>query len=101
MNLYSKAKSCVRKGGELSSMFSSHRGVRQGENLSPLLFALYLNDLKDHLSHFYGGLPLAKNLLPQQEGTHFPWSKLFLLLYADDTVILAETAEELQKGLMV
>ena len=99
MNLYSKAKSCVRQGGELSSMFPSYRGVRQGENLSPLLFALYLNDLKNHLSHCYEGLPLAKNLLPQEEGTPFPWSELFLLLYANDTVILAETAEELQKGL--
>ena len=27
----------------------SHKGVRQGENLSPLLFALYVNYLEEHL----------------------------------------------------
>ena len=28
----------------------SHNGVRQGENLSPLLFTLYMNDLEYFLS---------------------------------------------------
>ena len=32
-------------------MFNCEIGVRQGENLTHLLFALYLNDLQEFLSH--------------------------------------------------
>ena len=45
-NLYSHAKSCVRGMDGESEYFASEIGVRQGENLSPLLFGLYLNDFK-------------------------------------------------------
>ena len=38
-NIYDQAKSCVKKGGEFSEYFTCNVGVRQGENLSPLLFA--------------------------------------------------------------
>ena len=49
-NIYKGMKSCVAYNGEQSSFFSSFRGVRQGENLLPVLFALFLNDLKTFLS---------------------------------------------------
>ena len=48
-NMYKGIKSCVSYNGEQSSFFSSFRGVRQGENLSPVLFALFLNDLESFL----------------------------------------------------
>ena len=48
--MYRGIKSCVSYNGEQSSFFSSFRGVRQGEKLSPLLFALFLNDLETFLS---------------------------------------------------
>ena len=32
-NMYDNAKSCVRKGSQLSEFFYSNVGVRQGENL--------------------------------------------------------------------
>ena len=51
--LYRKAKSCVKTGNVCSDYFYCYLGVRQGENLSPVLFAIYLNDLlrdqKDYL----------------------------------------------------
>ena len=48
--MYRGIKFCVSYNGEQSSFFSSFRGVRQGENLLPLLFALFLNDLETFLS---------------------------------------------------
>ena len=43
-SLYVNAKSCVKLNGKISEYFSCCKGVRQGENLSPVLFAIYLND---------------------------------------------------------
>ena len=46
LNMYKGIKSCFSYNGEQSSFFSSFRGVIQGEKLSPVLFALFLNDLE-------------------------------------------------------
>ena len=48
--MYKAIKFCIRTYGEHSELFLYTLGVRQGENLSLLLFCLYLNDLK---SSFY------------------------------------------------
>ena len=61
-NLYKNAKSCVRNGNTCSEYFSSNIGVRQGENLSPLLFSIFLNDLTEFLSHAYNGLTDVCNI---------------------------------------
>ena len=49
-NIYRGIKSCVSCNEDQTSFFSSFRGVRQGVNVSPLLFALFLNDLETFLS---------------------------------------------------
>ena len=100
-NLYHHAKSCVRLGHMTSEFFHSNVGVRQGENLSPILFSLFLNDLTAFISHAYNGLDnvseMVNLLLGNDEIEVF--FKLYILLYADDTVILAESKEELQSAL--
>ena len=40
--MYSKIKSCITQGNEFSDFFVCEVGVRQGENLLPYLFSLYL-----------------------------------------------------------
>ena len=67
----------------------------QGENLSPLLFALFLNDMERSFENLgSSGIDLNKEFETKQF-----FSKLLLLLYADDTVILADSKEDLQKSL--
>ena len=73
-NMYANAKSSVRIGNLKSGSFSSNSGVLQGENLSP--------------AHAYNGLNnvscMAHILLSNYIEVYF---KLYILLYADDTVI--------------
>ena len=67
-------------------------GLSRGKSF-PLLFAPYLNDLE------------AFSLAHQSNGVTFDianedvvlYLKIFVLLYADDTVLLAESPEELQQ----
>jgi hypothetical protein len=102
-NIYKGAKSCVSVGGNapVSNFFNCLIGVRQGENLSPLLFAIFLNDLESFMSTKFRGLQyLQRNvadLLGDDDVTVY--LNLFVLLYADDTIILAENAEDLQLAL--
>ena len=49
--MYKSIKSCVMANGMQSEFFESHVGLRQGENLSPLLFALILNDNYGNIFH--------------------------------------------------
>ena len=98
-NLYNKAKSCVKNGGELSDFFNCEVGVRQGENLSPLLFAIYLNDFKKHLASKYDGLEYLHQLSVDTLNDLTTFLKLYVLLYADDTVLLAESESSLQTAL--
>ena len=45
-NMYNKSKSCVSTNGTKSANCPCQMGVRQGGNLSPLLFSIYLSDLE-------------------------------------------------------
>ena len=95
-NLYAKAKSCVRYNNQLSDFFSCNIGVRQGENLSPILFSIYLNDFQNTLRNKSNGLNALSNEI---QGELEVFLKLYTLLYADDTIIMAESAAELQEAL--
>ena len=101
-NLYANAKSCIRANNNVSDFFQVNVGVRQGENLSPVLFALFLNDMNDFMSNTMSGLQTVANeanICDMDEGHVNVFLKLFLLLYADDTAVFAETAKKLQEGL--
>ena len=68
----------------LSEYFENRIGLFQGEVLSPILYSLFVNDcemhfIREHCSSF------DLNML-----------NLFLLMYADDMVLFAESPESLQ-----
>ena len=95
-NMYKNAKSHVSVKNVLSDPFPCQVGVRQGENLSPLLFAIYLNDFKAFLSEKYNGLTRISDSILNEMNVYL---KIFCLLYADDTLVLAESAAQLKKAL--
>ena len=86
-NMYKNAKSHVSLKNVLSDPFPCQVGVRQGENLSPLLFAIFLNDFKFFLSQNYDGLTRVSESIMNELNVFL---KIFCLLYADDTLVLAE-----------
>ena len=69
--------------------------MRQGENLSPLLFSLFLNDMETYLFDKQNQ-GVSGNIETDDFVTFF---KLIVLLYADDTIILADNADALQTAL--
>ena len=87
ISMYENAKSRVKFNNKLSEEFTCMTGVRQGECLSPFLFAMYLNDIEQEF------------ITKGADGVDTGLLKLFLLLYADDIVIFSENAVGLQNGL--
>ena len=72
--------------------------VRQGDNLSSLLFALFINDFSIYIEGKYKGLSI-NNCYPTLLDDDIVMLNMFVLLYADDTIVLAKNACELQKAL--
>ena len=93
VNMYKNIKSCVSHDGKLSDYFVSFSGVRQGENLSPFLFALFVNDIEQFLLQS-GCSPINLRGPDLQI-----FLKLLIIMYADDTVLFASSKENLQKCL--
>ena len=50
-SMYNSAKSYVRQNHQMSKYFTAVLGSGRGENLSPILLLLFLNDLVEFMSH--------------------------------------------------
>lgn len=85
-------KAVIRVKEGLSDPVTVEGGVRQGDPHSPLLFNLYIDDLMNELDpaqvEAQGGLPVGDTGI-----------RIYDLAYADDIVIFASTASELQAQL--
>src|SRR5215203_4795388 len=55
-NLYKKVESSVLLGDTRTDFFEIEVGLRQGCILSPILFTLFINDLRDHLTKLGKGV---------------------------------------------
>ena len=84
-SLYCQTSSCVKLNNILSSSFNTISGVRQGDNLSPTLFNIFINDLSNELKTLNVGVHIGPDIL------------LSHLLYADDLAFIAESEADLQE----
>ena len=82
-SLYKSTLSCIRLNNLYTDWFRVDSGVRQGDNLSPTLFGIFINDLAIEIQNLSLGITVGDR-------------KVAILLYADDIAILAENEENLQ-----
>ena len=83
--MYTNTSSCVNVNNVLTDWFLTENGCRQGDVTSPTAFSLIINDLLKELNSSNIGVKIDANLI------------VSVLAFADDIVLLAENAEDLQK----
>ena len=83
-SLYKNVSCAVSTNGALTEWFPVRQVVTQGCGLSPTLFAIYINDL-----------------IELNCGIDVGDAHINLFLYADDIVLLSESAEDMQSMLNV
>ena len=88
-NLYAGQEATVRTGHGTTDWFQIGKGVRQGYISSPCLFNLYAEYIirNARLEEAQAGIKIAKRNINN-------------LRYTDDTTIMAESEEELERLLM-
>jgi exonuclease III len=86
-SMYKNVQSCIRRENYVSDKFKCEKGTRQGCNLSPALFKIYLNDLQD----IFNNKDCDSVKVGQQP--------LGCLMYADDVLLLSQSAKGLQNSL--
>ena len=80
-SMYKIVKARVRNGQTVTDAFPCQKGLKQGEVTSPLLFSLFINELaRDIIRNGKHAVQLFPDIV-----------ELFILLFADDIVLLSDT----------
>ena len=88
-SMYNGLLSCVRVNGSYSEFFDCPVGVRQGCVMSPTLFCLFIDQLANFIdANGVHGVQLMPSIV-----------ELFILLFADDIVLMSTTPGGLQSQL--
>ena len=96
-SLYSNPKSRVLLRELQTDYFECPMGVKQGDNLSPTLFAIFVNDLADEIKNSKIGIEIEVEDL----AGNIERSVLNILLYADDIVLFSQNEEDMQSLLCI
>ena len=86
-SMYTNGRCSIKIGTKKTESFFQRRGVRQGCNLSPTLFNIYINELSKQIEN------------SPAPGLKLQDTEIKCLFYADDLVLLSPTKEGLQQHL--
>ena len=91
MSLYEVVKERVRVNGSVTGVFECSRGLKQGENCSPILFSLLINELANEVEqHGKPGITLSPYLV-----------QILIMLFAYDVLLISNTVVGLQQQLNI
>jgi len=82
-SMYKHSVSCIRINDKLTEWFDCQRGLKQGNNLSPTIFSIFINDLVPEVNDLDLGIQVGD-------------VKVSMLLYADDIVFVSGSEAGLQ-----
>ena len=85
-SLYKDTVSTVKINDYITEYFDVLYGVKQGDNLSPTLFNLFINNLASQIKELHCGIKIGIE-------------QVSILLYADDIVLLSDSEKGLQSML--
>lgn len=86
-SMYENTKLCIKTNNNITDAFTSNIGIRQGDNISPTIFNIYLNDLEFPKENCDPATLLNESV------SH--------LLWADDLLLISETSTGLQSCLNI
>ena len=92
-SLYSNPRSRIILNEEKTDYFDCPIGVKQGDCLSPTLFAIFINDLALELKQSGIGVDISIDLSAA--------ILVNVLLYADDLALMADNEEDLQSIIFI
>jgi hypothetical protein len=85
-SLYVQTTASIRINNKMTDWCLCNSGVKQGDNLLPILFSIFIDDLVDEINELGLGVNIGD-------------SKLSILLYADDIVLVALSEADMQNML--
>ena len=90
-SFYVNSRACVRVDGDKSDWFDVRVGLRQGCVMSPWMFNLYMDNVLKEMELNMGEIGV------QMRAPNGRMWRIWRLLFADDTALVAESVEDLQR----
>ena len=85
-NIYSNTTYSLIHNKAITKPYNSQVGIKQGDNLSTLLFNIYLNDIPQYLN------------IQSNDPIHINNSAMHTMMFADDLLLLSTSASGLQNS---
>ena len=83
-SIYAETSACIRINSTRTDWFYCKSGVKQGDNCSPTLFSIFIDDLVKEINNLGLGVSVGD-------------VKVSALLYADDIALVSLTEEDMQQ----